>query len=162
MVGTQQEPFYQRIAMQKIVVDTNIIFSALLNTSGIFGDLLINSDNVFQFYTCYLLKDEISRHKQKLVQLAGFTENSFEIAQQAVFGKIKFISEEIIPFQFWQNALPIVRDVDMNDIAFVALADFINAPLWTGDKKLITGIRAKGYQNLISKEELILLRSLAQ
>ena len=35
----------------KIVVDTNIIFSAILNTNGKIGDLLLNSDDVFQFYS---------------------------------------------------------------------------------------------------------------
>ena len=35
----------------KIVVDTNIFFSAILNTNGKIGDLLLNSDDVFQFYS---------------------------------------------------------------------------------------------------------------
>ena len=35
----------------KIVLDTNIIFSAVLNSSGKIGDLLLTSDDVFQFYT---------------------------------------------------------------------------------------------------------------
>jgi predicted nucleic acid-binding protein len=33
----------------KIVVDTNIIFSALLNSNGNIGDLLFNSDKDFEF-----------------------------------------------------------------------------------------------------------------
>jgi len=31
----------------KVVVDTNIIFSALLNSNGTIGDLLFNSDKQF-------------------------------------------------------------------------------------------------------------------
>lgn len=35
----------------KIVIDSNIVFSAILNKNGKIGDLLLNSDDVFQFYT---------------------------------------------------------------------------------------------------------------
>ena len=34
----------------KIVVDTNIVFSALINTQSRIADLLMNSLNVFDFY----------------------------------------------------------------------------------------------------------------
>lgn len=37
--------------MRKIVVDTNIIFSCLLNSQGTIGDLIFNSENVFEFHS---------------------------------------------------------------------------------------------------------------
>lgn len=33
----------------RIIVDANIIFSAILNTNGKIGDLLLNSHNIFEF-----------------------------------------------------------------------------------------------------------------
>ncbi|SFF43518.1 PIN domain-containing protein [Thermoflexibacter ruber] len=129
---------------QKIVIDTNVIFIALLNTSSTIGDLVLNSDNVFEFYSCSLLKEEIREHQAKILKISGFTESELAILCQTIFAKITFISEEIIPFEYWQNALPIVRDIDIDDIAFVALADLLDAKLWTGDKKLLKSIRAKG------------------
>jgi predicted nucleic acid-binding protein len=144
----------------KIIIDTNIVFSVLLNTSSRVGDLLLNSDTVFEFYTCNLLKEEIVNHQDKLLKISGYTENHFATLCHIVFGKIKFISEDIIPFVYWHSALPIVRDVDIDDIAFVALNDLLGAKLWTGDKKLLEGIRAKGYANALSTEELSNLRNL--
>ena len=38
--------------MKKIIVDTNVIFSCLLNSQGTIGDLIFNSENIFK----YLLK----------------------------------------------------------------------------------------------------------
>ncbi len=35
----------------KIIVDTNIIFSTILNTDSKYGDLLLNSDGIFEFYS---------------------------------------------------------------------------------------------------------------
>lgn len=37
--------------MKKIILDTNIIFSCLLNAQGTIGDIIFNSDDVFTFYS---------------------------------------------------------------------------------------------------------------
>jgi len=35
----------------KVVVDTNIVFSAILNSNGKIGDLLLNSGKLIDFYS---------------------------------------------------------------------------------------------------------------
>jgi len=37
--------------MKKIIVDTNIIFSFLVNTQGSISDLLFNEEGVFEFFS---------------------------------------------------------------------------------------------------------------
>ena len=49
-----------------IIVDTNIAFSAILNTKSVIGDLILNSGNEFQFLSCYYLVEEIDKHWNKL------------------------------------------------------------------------------------------------
>lgn len=46
----------------------------------------------------------------------------------------------------------------MDDIAFVALSEYEDVKLWTGDKKLREGLIAKGFQRCISTQELFELR----
>lgn len=48
--------------MKKIIVDTNIIFSCLLNSNGLIGDLIFNSDDVFDFYSNEYMRYEIRNH----------------------------------------------------------------------------------------------------
>ncbi len=72
---------------------------------------------------------------------------------------IQFITEDIIPYEIWEKALPIVRDVDTDDIAFVALNDFMGSLLWSGDKKLLKGIESKGYDKFITTEMLYEIRN---
>jgi predicted nucleic acid-binding protein len=52
------------------------------------------------------------------------------------------------------RAIKIANDIDENDVLFVALTNHLNAKLWTGDKKLISGLKGKGYTNAISTNEL--------
>jgi len=47
----------------KIVVDTNIVFSAILNTQSRIGQILINGSEYFDYYSVGLLKHEIIKHK---------------------------------------------------------------------------------------------------
>jgi predicted nucleic acid-binding protein len=43
----------------KIIVDTNIIFSALVNSNSQIGELLFNSGGLFSFYSCAYMRFEI-------------------------------------------------------------------------------------------------------
>jgi predicted nucleic acid-binding protein len=60
------------------------------------------------------------------------------------------------------KAANLVRDIDMNDIAFVALAEFKSVKLWTGDKELMRGLARKGYTDFVTIDELFKLRSLLE
>jgi predicted nucleic acid-binding protein len=141
----------------KVVVDTNVIFSAILSSSGKIGQLLLFGRKKIEFYAPNLVKVEVKRHRDKLIRLGEFTDGDFEDTRDDIFECLKFISEEQIPYEYWHNALPLVRDTDMDDIAFVVLSEYLNARLWTGDKKLRQGLEAMGYNRGILTDELYTL-----
>jgi predicted nucleic acid-binding protein len=137
-----------------LVVDSNIAVSAILNPRGKIGKLFLLTNEGFHFFAPNLLKIEVQRHKFKLIQISKLSESDFDIVREQIYGQIRFISEEQIPFSFWKNAIPIVRDIDMDDIAFVALTEYLDAKLWTGDKKLLAGIKERGYLNALTTDEI--------
>jgi predicted nucleic acid-binding protein len=53
----------------------------------------------------------------------------------------------------------LVKAIDMNDIAFVALNEFQNSILWTGDKPLVKGLRLVGYDRVLLTNEMVNLRN---
>ena len=59
------------------------------------------------------------------------------------------ISQEILV-----EARDIVIDIDENDALFIALTNHINGVLWTGDKKLVSGLKKKNYLKTISTDKL--------
>jgi predicted nucleic acid-binding protein len=139
----------------KIVVDTNVAMSAILNPSGKIGALLLSNNKNLEFFAPNLLKVEINRHKVKLMNISKLETSRFEDLREQVLSPRRFISEDQIPFHFWQNSIPFVRDIDMDDIAFIALADYLEAILWTGDKKLLNGIIGRGYKNAFETDEIV-------
>ena len=142
----------------KIIVDTNIVFSILVNTQSRLADLLFNSGDTFTFYSCHLLREEIERHFDRLIQISGLTSEQLREAQFHVYSALQFISEEQFPYAIWQASIPLVREVDMDDVAFVALTKYLDGHLWTGDKKLINALRQKGYDRLLTTQDLVKIR----
>lgn len=138
----------------KIIVDTNIVFSAILSSQGKIGQLIINGSKFFTFYTVGLLKDEIGAHKDKILKISGFTNEQFIKSYEAITKRITFVDDILISDEELIKAIELVTDVDENDALFIALTNHINGKLWTGDKKLISGLQKKRYQKTITTDEL--------
>lgn len=141
----------------KIIVDTNIVFSAILNPSATIGQILIYGQRhqQLEFFAPNLLKEEVKKHRGKIIELAKTIDDSiFDDIRDEIFSCINFISEEQIPYSFWHNAIPIARNTDMDDIAFIVLAEYLDARLWTGDKKLLAGLERHGFKRMITIDEL--------
>jgi predicted nucleic acid-binding protein len=142
-----------------IIVDTNIAFSAILNTKSIIGDLILNSNTIFQFWSCHYLLREIDKHWEKLKRISKLDDNDILESQRLIYKNIDFIDEGQIPKKYRVQAYDLVKDIDLNDIVFVALNEYQKSILWTGDKVLISGLKEIGYDRAITTDEMIKLRN---
>ena len=133
----------------RIVVDTNIVFSALISSSSIIPEIIIAPYGNFKFYTSEYLFYELEEHKIKLQKASKLTEKEINRAKIELFKYINIISLDIIPQEIWQKAERLTFDIDPDDISFVALSIFLNAYLWTGDKTLYNGLQNKGFDKVI-------------
>lgn len=143
----------------KIVVDTNIIFSALLNSNSTIGDLLFNSDKHFEFYSCSYMRYEIQKHWERLKKISKLSNEQLQVSYTQVLSKLKFINEEIIPMETWLASEEITKGIDIDDTDFVAMTKFLKATLWTGDKVLYNGLKKIGFKKLLNTTELLALRT---
>lgn len=146
----------------KFVVDTNIVFSAVLNTQSKIGDLIMNSPGIFEFHACDTLRSELKRHRARLLDLSQLNEEQLDQSIFQITNCINFTAEALIPFEYWLKGAELVRETDMDDIAFLALTEFLGIKIWTGDRALMKGLAKKGYSNFIMTEELFNLRSLLE
>jgi predicted nucleic acid-binding protein len=140
--------------VSKIIVDSNIIFSAILNSQSKIGQLILDGSRYFDFYSVSQLRLEILLHRSKIMKLSGYNENVFSEIFQLMVSKIKFIDDILVPDKKLKEAVHLVSDIDESDMIFVAMTEHLKAILWTGDKKLINGLNRKGYHNIISTEKL--------
>jgi len=132
-----------------IVVDTNIVFSALINSRSTIPEIIVTPYTNFRFYTSEYLFDELEEHKNKLQKASKLSEKEINRTKTELFKYINTISLEIIPTEIWQQAKDLTFDIDPDDIPFVALSIYLDAYLWTGDKILYNGLKGKGFNKVL-------------
>lgn len=138
----------------KIVVDTNVVFSSLLNPNGILSEILLNSSEIFEFCAPKFLLDELEKHRHKLLDISGISEKDLDFLQISLYKKIEFIDLEFIQNLTWERALELTKNVDEFDAPFVALALELDSNLWTSDKKLINGLTKKGVDWIFTTDKI--------
>jgi predicted nucleic acid-binding protein len=143
----------------RIVIDTNIAFSAILNTNSLLARIILQPKSRLHFYSTDLLSIEIEEHKDKLKRLAGYTDFELNKSISLVTSKIRFIDANLIPSSVLINTQKLLADIDIDDTEFVALATHIHGRLWSGDKVLQNGLIQKGWTKFISTNELYQLIS---
>ena len=141
----------------KIIVDTNIVFSAILNSNSRIGKILLNSKEHFQFFTCNYLRTEIQRYRNKLLKLTKLTEDQLSELENLLTQHITFIDERLIPQDLLIKTEIQLKAIDPDDTVFVALAKHLKGKLWTGDLQLYNGLKAKRFKDIILTSELSLL-----
>lgn len=132
----------------KIVIDSNILFSALLSPDNRYKTLLYLSD--YTFYSCNFLFVEIFKYKNKIKAVSKLTENEILIQLGSIVSKIHFVNEDIIPKEIFNRAYELCKDIDEKDTPFIALSIFLDAYFITGDKKLFDGLKNKGFDKVMS------------
>ena len=145
--------------MKKVIVDTNIIFSCLLNSQGTIGDLIFNSETIFDFYSNEYMLYEIRKHWERLKKISKLTDIELQTSYDKLLTKLTFINEQLIPENIWRTSETLVADIDINDTDFIALTKYLKGILWTGDKPLYDGLKAKRFRSVYNTADLIKLRN---
>lgn len=138
----------------RIVVDTNIVFSAMLNTDSRIASIILQPATGFNFYSTEKLLSELEEHSGKLKDISGYSASEYKKVYGLFTRKIRFINIHLIPKRIYIKALSLTEDVDVDDTEFVALPDHIKGKFWSGDKELKRGLVSKGWDKFIFSEDL--------
>ena len=138
----------------RIIVDANIVFSAILNTNSRIADLLINSKGTLEFIAPDYLQSELRKYHGKISLISKMSLKEIGIIQDKITKPIIFMSGVHVPESKWILAEDLVIDIDSKDTPYVAFSLFFKCKIWSGDKVLRKGLENKGFSNIISTEEL--------
>ena len=135
-----------------VVVDTNIIFSALLPESSKIRDVLLKKEH--RFYCPNYFFTEIFKYKEKILKYTRLNESELYDYLNRIPENIRFIKGEVVSKENRLTAFNLCKDIDERDAPFIALAIEIEAHIWTGDKKLKKGLEKKGFSKFADFELL--------
>jgi predicted nucleic acid-binding protein len=130
-------------ADQLVVIDTNILFSALLAEDGRIHQTLFRSGRRFRI--CETVLVELFEHKERILQRTRLTTKEVVGMYHRVLRHLQVFPEELIPAETWGRAIDLCSGIDEDDAPHVELTLTLEGLLWTGDVKLRRGLEAKGF-----------------
>jgi predicted nucleic acid-binding protein len=114
----------------------------------------LTSDNTYDFYAPKYVRDEIWNQQQKLKKIAKLDDNDFLEVYELILKNITILDHSIAGKTNYKKAFELCKDVDLDDIPFVAFSLYLKCKLWTGDKKLIKGLKEKGFNKIVMTNDL--------
>ncbi len=129
--------------MATIIVDTNIIFSALVNKNSTIGTFLLEPNHALVMPKFGFV--ELFKHKEKICSVSKHSQDEILEILYELIRHIDFFDENSLSVSALTDAWALVKDIDPKDMLFVALTIEVDGLLWTGDTKLRSGLKAKGF-----------------
>lgn len=132
----------------QIIIDSNVLFSALIKNS-LTRKLILKYEGSFLFPS--FIFEEVEEHKQELLDKSGMNKEEFAKLLGIILEKVVVIPCEILsPFR--EKAFELVKDIDEDDLLFVACAlAYPNSIIWSDDKHL----KNIKYIKIINTKEII-------
>jgi predicted nucleic acid-binding protein len=138
----------------KIVIDTNIIFSALLNPKSKISEIVFDFNHNLQFFAPEYCIFEINKYKDKILKYSKLSDEEVEKLKFSILKIVNFYPQYLINEINWEKAHLILKNVDEDDIPFLALSLELNCKIWTGDKAFIKCLNSFEPSNYISTNNI--------
>jgi predicted nucleic acid-binding protein len=130
--------------VKAIIIDTNILFSALLGKNEKFREILLATEKV-KLYTSKYALVELFKYKEKIRKYSNLNDEEVLELLYSLLKNINRIDLSTITDESLKRAFYLCKDIDEKDIPFVAITIELDGVLWTRDKKLITGLKTKDF-----------------
>lgn len=122
----------------------------MIGPDGTISDLIFNSHGILNFFSPESIEEELLRHRAKLAYYSKLSANEIDKLYNSLIKRIEVINLSAVSDESWKKAVELVKEIDEFDAPFLALTIELKAILWTGDKKLISGLKKKGFDAIIS------------
>ena len=136
--------------MTTIVVDTNIVFSALVNKNSKIASFLLEPNRALIMPKFGFV--ELFKHKEKICTVSKHSQDEILEILYEFMRHIEFFDENSISVGALKAGWELVEDIDPKDLLFVALTLEVGGVLWTGDMKLRNGLKSKGFDSFFIPE----------
>src|SRR3989344_391665 len=117
----------------RIVLDSNILFSALIKDSFV-RRIILEYEGKFLFP--YIIFEELLEHKDELIMKSGIERGDFDYLLCKLLRRVEVVLPEVLDLNK-NKALEIMKNIDRDDVIFVACAlAHPESVIWSDDKHL--------------------------
>ncbi len=137
-----------------ILVDTNIIISASLDSRSELFKIITSPYIHLDFATPYFALEEITNNQVEICRKLKKSIQLFQHNLSVLLSHLLILPNEDLSNKNIKDAESFTASIDIDDTIFVAFSMALDLLLWTGDNKLRKALKRKGYKNLIETKEL--------
>ena len=128
-----------------VVVDTNLFISALISNNSYIIRILTSPE--YQFVSTNYVVVELFEHSPRIHKKSRLDHQQMLEVLTILISQVRLIDDGVVSVGSWIEARRLTRDVDLDDIAFVALSLEFGAELWTRDRPLRTHLTSLGFSS---------------
>jgi predicted nucleic acid-binding protein len=133
-----------------VVIDANIIISASLKIKGRIAELIFNYSSTINYVVPAFILSEIKENEEKICTAGKISKIEFNQNLAVLLTKLLLINDDEISDATFKKSFDLTKSIDPNDTIYIALAISLNALFWTGDLKLLRGLKRKGFAHIIT------------
>lgn len=133
-----------------VVVDANILISACLKINGRLANLIFTNTSKINFVIPEFVLLEIKENEAKIYKSGKITRSEFNQNLLFILSELIIIKDDEITDAIFKQSFELTENIDPKDTIFITLAISLDALLWTGDLKLLSGLKKKGFNKIIT------------
>jgi predicted nucleic acid-binding protein len=133
-----------------IIVDASIIISTLINPSGKEASLIFNNHERVDFVAPALVFQEVLSKKSKILSSTHHSESSIAESILLLETIISIFDVEKFSKGILDVAKQLTYSIDEKDTQYIALTIQLEGLFWTGDLKLLRGLKRKDINQIIT------------
>lgn len=138
--------------MQQYVVDANVLISIIISRKSTYKPIL----TYYDFYSPDFVFEEIDKYKPTILEKTKMNIEELQRFTFFIFNQVSVIPRIVISDEAIAKATELIKDIDIKDLSYVALAIELDCILITRDNQLIKGAKKKGFRRIMSFEDFLL------
>ena len=137
--------------MKRFIIDANILFSIFISGKEEYFELV----GKVKFLTPVYALEELQKHQETILSKTKIDLGNFNDFTLRILNRVLVVPNFLVTNQSYLQAYNWCKDIDLDDIAYVALSIEFDTCLVTRDMILYEGLKQKGFQNIISWKEFL-------
>jgi predicted nucleic acid-binding protein len=135
----------------QVIVDTNVIFSAIISGKSIYKKLI----TTYEVFSLDYLFSELATYQTVILEKTKLDKSQIAPYLLAIFSGIKVVPSMLLSESSRQQAYDLCFDIDLKDAPYIALSIELGIILITNDKVLFEGLQKKKFKNITLFEDFV-------
>ena len=133
------------------ILDTNVIMSILISGKSSYKPIVMFN----RFVTIDYIFKEIEEYKETIFDRSKLERNQLVDYTNQILSKIPVLPRYVVREENIKMASELTKDIDFNDIWFIALSLEYDLTLLTRDVKLFNGLIKKGFKKIMLFDQFL-------